>query len=72
MYGTEEGLSSAEAARRLAEYGPNDPVVVRRLSGVVQLLRLFANPLVVILLIASAISASSDDFTEVSIVIQIE
>ena len=40
------------------EYGPNEPAPVRRLSAVVQLLHLFANPLVIILLVASAISAS--------------
>ena len=56
MSGTEQGLSGAEAARRLAEYGPNEPAPVRRLSAVVQLLQLFANPLVIILLVASAIS----------------
>src|ERR1700687_3949633 len=55
---TEQGLSSVEAARRLATYGPNEPAPVRRLSPVVQLFRLFANPLVVILLVASAIAAS--------------
>jgi Mg2+-importing ATPase len=58
MPGLEQGLSSAEAARRLAEYGPNEPAPIHRLSAVVQLLRLFANPLVIILLIASVISAS--------------
>src|SRR5579872_5319696 len=52
------GLTSAEAARRLAEYGPNEPAPVRRLSAVVQLLQLFANPLVIILLAASAIAGS--------------
>ena len=56
MPGTEQGLSGAEAARRLAEYGPNEPAPVRRLRRVVQLLQLFANPLVIILLVASAIS----------------
>src|SRR5689334_2039894 len=54
----EPGLTSAEAARRLAAYGPNEPAPVRRLSAVVQLLHLFANPLVVILLVASVIAAS--------------
>src|SRR6478672_3865653 len=53
-----QGLSSVEAARRLAIYGPNEPAPVRRLSAVVQLLHLFANPLVVILLVASGIAAS--------------
>ena len=54
----ETGLSAAEAARRLAEYGPNEPVTVQRLSAVAQLLHLFANPLVIILLVASVIAAS--------------
>jgi Mg2+-importing ATPase len=58
MSNTEQGLSSAEAARRFAAYGPNEPAPVRRLSAVVQLLHLFANPLVVILLVASAIAGS--------------
>jgi Mg2+-importing ATPase len=51
------GLSGDEAARRLLEYGPNEPVVRQRFSAVVQLAQLFANPLVIILLVASAISA---------------
>jgi magnesium-transporting ATPase (P-type) len=50
------GLSNTEAARRLSKYGPNEPVVVRRFSALVQLRQLFANPLVVILLVAAAIS----------------
>ena len=53
-----EGLTGTEAARRLALYGPNEPAPVRRFSAVVQLVRLFANPLVVILLVASAIAGS--------------
>src|SRR5581483_5334850 len=54
----EAGLSGVEAARRLAAYGPNEPVPLRRLSAIVQLLRLFANPLVIIRLVASAVAAS--------------
>ena len=53
-----EGLSGVEAARRLAVYGPNEPAPVRRLSGLAQLFHLFANPLVVILLVASVIAGS--------------
>ena len=59
MSTAEQGLSSAEAARRLAVYGPNEPAPLRRLSAVVQLLHLFANPLVIILLVASVIAALS-------------
>ncbi len=58
MPSAEQGLSRGEAARRLATYGPNEPAPVRRLSAVVQLFHLFANPLVVILLVASAIAGS--------------
>jgi P-type Mg2+ transporter len=65
------GLTSAQAAERLAEYGPNEPVSVRRLSALVQLLHLFANPLVVILLVASAISAGLGQQTDAGIIIVI-
>jgi Mg2+-importing ATPase len=58
MSTTERGLSGVEAARRLAAYGPNEPVPVRRLPAVVQLFQLFANPLVIILLVASVIAGS--------------
>ncbi len=58
MPGAEEGPTAAEAARRLAVYGPNEAAPVRRLSAVVQLFRVLTNPLVIILLVASAIVAS--------------
>jgi P-type Mg2+ transporter len=58
MSSTEQGLSGVEATRRLAAYGPNEPAPVQRFSAVVQLFHLFANPLVVILLVASAIAGS--------------
>jgi Mg2+-importing ATPase len=51
------GLTSAEAVDRLAEHGPNDPAPVRRHSPVIELVLLFVNPLVVILLVAGVISA---------------
>src|SRR5665213_2487940 len=63
------GLTSAEAARRLVQFGPNEPVVARRLSGFLQLLRLFANPLVIILFVASAISAVLGQAADASIIV---
>jgi Mg2+-importing ATPase len=51
------GLTEEEAARRLREFGPNDPAPRRRGELVVELLSLFINPLVVILLVASILSA---------------
>jgi Mg2+-importing ATPase len=65
------GLTSAEAARRLAENGPNEPVAVHRHSAVVQLLRLFENPLVIILLVASGISIGLGQGTDALIIITV-
>jgi Mg2+-importing ATPase len=56
--GTERGLSSAEAARRLATRGPNELAAPRRFEAPRELLRYLANPLVLILLVASAVSAT--------------
>jgi Mg2+-importing ATPase len=67
----EKGLSSDEARRRLAEFGPNEPAPIQRATIVKQLLQLFANPLVIILLIASLISAVIGDVVNASIIIVI-
>ena len=50
------GLTSAEAKRRLRVYGPNSLLGESRFAALVGFLRFFANPLVLILLAASAIS----------------
>jgi len=65
---TEAGLSTTEARLRLGKVGPNEPVSSRRTSGLAQVLFLFVNPLVIILLIASAISASVGDVLNASII----
>jgi Mg2+-importing ATPase len=69
--GESTGLTSAEAAGRFAEFGPNEPSPRRRLSALVQLAHLFGNPLVVILLIASVISASLGQLIDASIIVTI-
>ncbi len=51
------GLTSQEAEARLSAYGPNDPTSIRRGALAFELLHLFLNPLVIILLVASVISA---------------
>ena len=67
---TDQGLTSTEAAGRLAQVGPNEPVAVRHLSILVlQLLRLFANPLVIILLVASMISALLGQVSDATIIV---
>ena len=51
-----EGLTQREAEERLRRFGPNDPSPRKQGVLVFELLLLFLNPLVIILLIASAIS----------------
>ncbi len=53
----EDGLSSAEAARRLAEHGPNELQAARHISAWSILVEQFKNVLIIILLIATALSA---------------
>ncbi len=54
---TPDGLSSEEVQRRLAQYGTNEPTHPARLAGITEFLVFFVNPLVIILLVASFISA---------------
>jgi len=56
-----DGLSSAEAAARLAQFGPNLIHGEKKKSLVIQFLAKFRNPLVIILLTASALSAFTGD-----------
>ena len=56
-----DGLSSAEAALRLASFGPNLIHEERKRALILQFLTKFRNPLVIILLTASALSAFTGD-----------
>jgi len=58
---TPAGLDSASARSRLAQYGLNDAAKEKRQSLVLQFLSRFRNPLIIILLIASAMSAATGD-----------
>ncbi|HEY7357131.1 MAG TPA: HAD-IC family P-type ATPase, partial [Ktedonobacterales bacterium] len=51
-----QGLTSEEAQRLLAAVGPNEPTQVQRTALLRQLLLLFTNPLVIILLFASVVA----------------
>jgi P-type Mg2+ transporter len=53
---TPAGLTSDEANRRLRLYGPNSFVRESRFAVLFSFLRLFSNPLVIILILASTIS----------------
>lgn len=65
---SDKGLTSAEAKRRLSRFGPNELTTGRRSGPAVQILLLFANPLAIILLIASLISALLGEVLNASII----
>jgi len=57
LHAVRAGLTSAEATRRLAEYGPNELRAAGRVSPWTVLIGQFKNVLIVILLVATALSA---------------
>lgn len=63
------GLSSQQASEALARVGPNDPTPKRRGAFAGELLSLFLNPLVVILLVASVISGILGQKVDAAIII---
>ena len=65
---TIEGLSSSEARSRLKRYGPNQVQGQRQMPLVWQFLRRFRNPLVLILVAASIVSALTGDFPSFGII----
>jgi Mg2+-importing ATPase len=65
------GLTTAEAERRLQQYGPNDATAPDRPHAVLRFLGKFRNPLVIILLVASGLSALTGDVASFVIVVTI-
>ncbi|MBS1790594.1 MAG: magnesium-translocating P-type ATPase, partial [Acidobacteria bacterium] len=63
------GVSSEQARQLLAEHGFNEPVARRHSGLILQFLHFFANPLVIILLIAAGISAPSGDPINAAIIV---
>ncbi|HEX6831276.1 MAG TPA: cation-transporting P-type ATPase, partial [Methyloceanibacter sp.] len=68
---TREGLSAREVERRLAKYGPNDALLHRRRPLWRQVLDRFANPLILILLFASGLSAWTGEVTSFALIVGI-
>jgi len=68
---TELGLTSQEAALRQAKYGRNDATTVKRATTWFGLFKLLGNPLVIILLVASALSAVTGDVASFVIITSI-
>lgn len=64
-----DGLTSEEARRRLAAAGPNEPTRPRRAAALVELLGFLGNPLIVILLGATVVSAVVGDATNAVIIL---
>ena len=62
------GLTPQEAAARLAQFGPNEPAATQHHSLLSDLLHVFANPLVLILVIAAIISAFMGQATDAVII----
>ena len=71
LQATPAGLTADEAKRRLRQYGPNSLVQKSRFAALFSVFRLFANPLVIILLVASGISIGLGDPVGGSIIIAI-
>jgi P-type Mg2+ transporter len=65
------GLSSREADARLRQYGPNEPAPAKHGAAFVELLLLFVNPLVIILLVASLASFFLGDAPDAFIIVVI-
>jgi Mg2+-importing ATPase len=63
------GLTAAEARRRRAAVGPNEPARRRRGAALAEVLGFLANPLVVILLVASVVSAIVGDTINAVIIV---
>jgi Mg2+-importing ATPase len=64
-----KGLTEPEAARRLVEHGPNEASAGPRSSPLGALIELFGNPLVLLLLIAAAVSGILGDRAGASIIV---
>jgi P-type Mg2+ transporter len=68
---TQAGLDTAEAQSRSKTFGLNDAATVKRSPLWVQFLSRFRNPLVIILLVASGLSAATGDVASFLIVVTI-
>jgi P-type Mg2+ transporter len=68
---TPAGLTAAEVRSRLTTYGSNDAATVKRSPLWLQFVARFRNPLVLILLVASGLSAATGDVASFLIVVTI-
>lgn len=71
LHSSENGLTSPEARTRLKRYGPNAPAPPRRSAAVRELFTFIVSPLVLILLLASLVTALLGDFVNSGIIVVI-
>ncbi len=71
LNGAATGLSQAEAQRRLAEYGPNELKKEKRASPIKLFLEQFTDILIVILLIATALSVAVGEIIDAVVIMAI-
>jgi len=69
LHSSPGGLTTEEARKGLSRYGPNEPTAVWRGATLQQMLVFLANPLVLILLVASIITAILGEVLNASIII---
>ncbi|KKU13521.1 MAG: Magnesium-translocating P-type ATPase [Candidatus Magasanikbacteria bacterium GW2011_GWC2_45_8] len=65
----EKGLTNEEAKRRLKQYGPNELIKKKRQNTILKFLSYFKNPLIIILLIAAAVSGVMGEIQNFVIII---
>ena len=71
LSGSPDGLSTDEAARRLARYGPNDLTRQRSPSGWTVLLRQFTSPLIYALLASAGVAYAFGETANGSVVLSV-
>jgi P-type Mg2+ transporter len=71
LHTSAEGLSEEDARRRLKTGGANETASMPHVTGITQFLHLFLSPLVIILLLASVITAILGDAVSASIIVVI-
>jgi P-type Mg2+ transporter len=71
LHATPDGLSAQQVKRRLAQCGPNDALIHRRRPLWRQTVDRLANPLILILLFASGLSAWTGEVTSFAIIVVI-
>jgi len=66
-----QGLSATEAAERLRRFGPNEPEITHRPRAFLTFARLFLDPLTIVLVIASGITALLGEYVDASLIVTI-